>query len=141
MPQILRAETKKDILRCYPVMAQLRPHVAEADFLPRIERQRQQGYELAFVEHNGAVVCAAGFRFLENLAWGRFLYVDDLITAEAVRSRGFAQQLVQWLLAEAKAKGCDELHLDSGVNRFGAHRFYLGQRMDITCHHFAIKLK
>ena len=141
MPQVLRAKTKQDILRCYPVMAQLRPHVTEADFLTRIERQRQQGYELAFVEHNGAIVSVTGFRILEMLAWGRFLYVDDLITAEPERSKGFAQQLFQWLRAEAKAKGCDELHLDSGVHRFAAHRFYLGQRMDITCHHFALKLK
>jgi hypothetical protein len=33
------------------------------------------------------------------------------------------------------------LHLDSGVQRFAAHRFYLARRMDITCHHFALKLR
>jgi hypothetical protein len=31
--------------------------------------------------------------------------------------------------------------LDSGVQRFGAHRFYLRRRMDITSHHFALDLR
>jgi hypothetical protein len=31
--------------------------------------------------------------------------------------------------------------LDSGVQRFGAHRFYLRRRMNITSHHFAIDLR
>jgi GNAT superfamily N-acetyltransferase len=141
MSQILRAETKKDLLRCFPVVVQLRPHLAEADFLQRVERQRQQSFQIAFLEDTGEVRSVTGYRFLENLAWGKFLYVDDLVTAEADRSRGYGQQMFAWLLQEAKAADCDQLHLDSGVQRFGAHRFYLGQGMDITCHHFAIKLK
>jgi hypothetical protein len=42
---------------------------------------------------------------------------------------------------EAKARNCDQLHLDSGVQRFGAHRFYLASRMDIIAHHFTMKLR
>lgn len=122
-------------------MAQLRPHLTSDEFFQRVERQRQQGFLIAFVEDAGEVRCVAGYRFLENLAWGKFLYVDDLVTVEADRSRGYGQQLLAWLVQEAKAADCDQLHLDSGVHRFGAHRFYLGQRMDITSHHFAIKLK
>lgn len=141
MPQVLRAETKKEILRCYAAIRQLRPHLDEAGFLARVERQRQQGFQLAFVEDAGEVKSVAGFRFLEMLAWGKLLYVDDLVTAESDRSKGFGQELFAWLLQEAKANDCDELHLDSGVQRFGAHRFYLGQRMDIIAHHFAVKLK
>lgn len=141
MSQILRAETKKELLRCFPVIAQLRPHLTEMDFLQRVERQRHQGFQIAFLEDAGEVRSVAGYRVLENLAWGKFLYVDDLVTCEADRSHGYGQQLFQWLLKEAKAANCDQFHLDSGVQRFPAHRFYLGQGMDITSHHFAIKLK
>jgi hypothetical protein len=44
------------------------------------------------------------------------------------------------LVAEARAAGCGELHLDSGVQRFAAHRFYLRERMEIMAHHFRLKL-
>ena len=33
------------------------------------------------------------------------------------------------------------LDLDSGVQRFPAHRFYLGQGMAITAHHFALDVQ
>jgi hypothetical protein len=41
------------------------------------------------------------------------------------------------LLAHGGEPGCGELHLDSGVQRFGAHRVYLKNGFDITSHHFA----
>ena len=78
----------------------------------------------------------AGFRIAECLAWGRFLYVDDLVTARSVRFRGYGQRLFDWLLAEARREGCEQLHLDSGVQRYEAHGFYLKNRLHITSHHF-----
>ena len=32
------AETDDQIARCYPVMSELRPHIAETDFLPQVRR-------------------------------------------------------------------------------------------------------
>jgi GNAT superfamily N-acetyltransferase len=103
-------------------------------------RQQEDGYRLAYVEDEGSVVAVAGFRISLNLAWGRFLYVDDLVTQADGRSKGYGRSLLKWLADHARESGCGELHLDSGVQRYGAHRFYLAHRMDITSHHFALKL-
>ena len=138
---IALATTREDIERCFPVMAELRPHLAEADFVARIRRQQKDGYHLAFLTDKKIVKAVAGYRFSESLSWGKFMYVDDLVTAEKFRSQGHGQRLFRWLENEAKARNCDQLHLDSGVQRFGAHRFYLASRMDIIAHHFAMKLK
>ena len=138
---VILARMRKEFQHCYPVVAQLRPHLSEAEFLKRVETQMPEGYRIAFVEHEGRPVCIAGFRIMQSLAWGKFLYVDDLVADERERSKGFGQELMAWLVQHAKGAGCDELHLDSGVQRFGAHRFYLASGMDITCHHFAMKLK
>src|SRR5436190_11266044 len=138
---VIIAKTTKEILRSYPVDAQLRTRLAEPEFLERVERQRRQGYQLAFVEHDGFVKCVAGFRLLEFLGWGKCMYVDDLVTDERERSKGFGQQMFAWLVEYAKANDCEQLHLDSGVQRFDAHRFYLAAGLDITCHHFAMNLK
>ncbi|TMA82748.1 MAG: GNAT family N-acetyltransferase [Deltaproteobacteria bacterium] len=126
-----------DILRCFPLMADLRPHLREDEFVSRVRgQQREHGYRLAVLEEDGAVRAVAGFRIAECLAWGRFLYVDDLVTARSVRFRGYGQQLFDWLLAEARREGCEQLHLDSGVQRYEAHGFYLKNRLHITSHHF-----
>ena len=139
--RIALPRTDAEINACYPVMAQLRPHVEEHEFLPRVRRQMQQGYELAAVTEGPTPVAVAGFRCGENLAWGRFVYVDDLVTDAHQRSTGCGELLLEWLLAESRRRDCDALHLDSGVQRFDAHRFYLRHRMRISSHHFEIRLK
>ncbi len=139
--EIRLAETDGEIIACLPVMRQLRTDLAEAGFLRRIRLQQSGGYQLCYLAEDGLVRSVAGFRLMENLASGRVLYVDDLVTDSGARSKGFGQQLLDWLLKEAKAAGCDTLELDSGVQRFDAHRFYLRNRMHIVSHHFRISLK
>jgi GNAT superfamily N-acetyltransferase len=119
----------------------LRPHLTESKFLTQVQRQQKAGYHLAFLTDRKIVKAAAGYRFLKSLSWGRFMYVDDLVTGEKFRSQGHGQKLFAWLVRQAKVKNCDQFHLDSGVHRFGAHRFYLGSRMDIIAHHFSMKLR
>jgi len=79
----------------------------------------------------------AGFRVLENLFCGRFLYVDDLVTAAAQRCRGHGAALLAWLRDEARRAGCAQLHLDSGLQRRDAHRFYEREGLPVTSYHFA----
>lgn len=134
------AESDEQILACHPVMRQLRPHVAAEGFVSRVRLQQREGYRLAAVSEAGRVVAVAGFRLGHNLAWGRYLYVDDLVTDAAARSAGHGKRLLDWLVDAARVERCDQLHLDSGVQRFAAHRFYLRERMDITSHHFALRL-
>ena len=135
------AETDGEIDRCFPVMAELRPHLIRERFVEQIRRQSEDNYRLVFLEDGGEIRAVAGFRVSENLAWGKFLYVDDLVTAEGERSKGCGRALLGWIVDHAREAGCDEVHLDSGVQRFGAHRFYLREEMDITSHHFALKLR
>ena len=140
--QIAVAESDDALLRCFELIKELRPHLKREEFVQRVQRQnRQAGYRIAFVEHQQAVRAVAGFRIGEYLAWGRAMYVDDLVTLPSDRSRGYGGRLMDWLRDHATHAGCDELHLDSGVQRFAAHRFYLMKRMEITSHHFRLKLR
>lgn len=142
MKKIRLAESDADIAACLPVMRELRPHLTTAeDFVARVRRQQAQaGYRLAFLEVAGRPRAVGGFRIGEYLAWGRAMYIDDLVTAAEERSSGHGGALLDWLIAHARADGCDQLHLDSGVQRFDAHRFYLGKRMKISSHHFQMEL-
>lgn len=134
------AKDDDEILSCYPVMAELRPHVRPEEFLPRVRRQMEiAGYKLACLV-DVEVKAVAGFRVSECLAWGKFLYVDDLVAKGGERSKGYGGALFDWLVGYAKEEKCDEFHLDSGVQRFAAHRFYLNRRMSIEGHHLGLKL-
>lgn len=140
--EIRRAVTDADVLATFPVMVELRQHLVEADYVAAIRTLEQRhGYELISLAADGEVTAAAGCRFGASLAWGPHLYVDDLVTSARRRSRGHGHLLMAWLIEHARARGCRELHLDSGVQRHAAHRFYLRERMDIACFHFKLEIK
>ena len=117
-----------------PVLATPETFVAWVD-----GKARPEGYRLAasFIPAREDAVAVAGFRFLHTLAWGKLLYIDDLVTLPEFRSGGHGDLLMEWLFAEATRLGCEQLHLDSGHHRHGAHRFYLNHGMRIDCHHFS----
>jgi GNAT superfamily N-acetyltransferase len=139
--RIAAATTPGEIRRCHPVMRELRPLFQDPEkFVERVLRLQKQGYQLALLEFQGEVRAVAGYRFLESLFSGQFLYVDDLVTRESDRSRGFGGELLDWLIKQAREHSCENLELDSGVQRFDAHRFYLLKRMNISSYHFRIKI-
>jgi GNAT superfamily N-acetyltransferase len=127
-------------------MRELRPQFTDEEaFVRRVDEvQRAEGYRLvgAFEDGEAEAAAVAGFRVGHLLAWGRFLYVDDLSTLPAARRRGHGRALLEWLAEEGRRLGCDQLHLDSGVGpeRFDAHRLYLNVGLAITSHHFARRL-
>ena len=140
--RIAIASTPEEIRRCHPVMRELRTHIAEEEeFVDRVLRQQREGYQVAFLQSDDEICAVAGYRFLETLFSGKVLYVDDLITRERDRSHGFGGKLLDWLIDQACTHACDNLELDSGVQRFDAHRFYFSKRMSISSYHFRIKTK
>src|SRR5437764_5399175 len=101
-PTVRIAESDEDIRRCFAVMRQLRLDLIESEFVPRVRRQGQAGYRIAFVEDDGRVTAVAGYRYLESLSSGKFLYVDDLVTDENQRSKNYGKVIFDWLTAQAK---------------------------------------
>ena len=66
--------------------------------------------------------------------------LDDLVTDEAMRSKGLGKALLEWLSREAQRLGCGQVHLDSGLHRLDAHRFYERESFKKTAFHFAARL-
>lgn len=132
------AESDADLERISGVLLQLRNAFNRATLIAQIKQQRDAGYRIAYVESDGEVLCVAGFTVGIKLAWGKHIYVDDLVTAEHHRSNGAGARMISWLKSHARQLGCNQLHLDSGVRRFSAHKFYLREGFIIASHHFAI---
>jgi GNAT superfamily N-acetyltransferase len=138
MPKI--ALTDQEIENCFDVMVELRMHLKREEFLSTVRHMESEGYKLAYIEHEGKIVAAAGYRIRTNLFMGKNLYVDDLITLADARSQGHGEQLVSWLRDEARKENCNFYHLDSGTQRGEAHRFYFRQGFTIASYHFSQKL-
>ena len=64
------------------------------------------------------------------------MYIDDLVADESYRSKGYGDNLIDWLIERAKENQCQEFHLDFGVHRKSAHRFYERKGLKLSCYHF-----
>ncbi|CAN5291974.1 GNAT family N-acetyltransferase [soil metagenome] len=130
-----------EVAATWPVMHQLRPHLDLDAYVAMVARMRRtEGFRLAAARIDGQVRAVAGFRVLEMLYCGRILSVDDLVTDTASRSSGLGTALLDWLTSEARVLGCGQIHLDSGLQRLDAHRFYEREGFQKTAWHFAARI-
>lgn len=107
----------------------------------QVQRQESEGYQIAAIFHEGQAVACIGYREMTTLAWGKIIYVDDLITAEKARGKGYGKALLEFAIDEARKKGCAQIHLDTGYHRHAAHRLYLKMGFELSCHHMSLNLK
>ena len=129
------------ISEVFRVLVQLRPHIDEQQFREIYANGRKEGLRFSALYDNERCVAVAGWRIINTTHPVRKMYVDDLITDEKSRSGGHGHALMTHLKDRAREAGCTMLDLDSGVQRFDAHRFYLREGMHIGSHHFVIELE
>lgn len=131
------AHSDNDILKCFKVVKELRPHLRKENFVSLVKKMMAEGYELAYIEENNIAVAAVGFRYLQLLYNGTQYYIDDLTTLPESRGKGYAGKLLDYVETLALEKGFDAVTLDSGHQRFDAHRLYLSKGFKIVAHHFS----
>jgi len=127
------------LARAEPVHRQLRDKLP-ADYRGRLTEIFATGGRLVLTVEGDRVLGLALWRVVDNTYEGRRLYVDDLVTDAACRSRGVGHGLLAWLEMTAGRLGCAVLALDSGVQRGDAHRFYFREGFFIPSFSFRKKL-
>ncbi|TXC81061.1 GNAT family N-acetyltransferase [Paraburkholderia azotifigens] len=130
-------DNDQDCIACYAVMLELRQNLIGPEaFVAQLRRQSEQGYRLLAAWQGEEIVALAGYRFQENLLYGRFVYIDDLVVGAGVRSQGLGRRLIEAVREEAKRLRCDRLVLDTGLSNAFAQRFYFRQGLLATGLHF-----
>ena len=120
----------------FEVMRELRTHLSLDDFERLYELAHPEGYRVAAVFDGDEPRAVAGYRIATNPVSGRFIYIDDLVTAEKWRSHGYGRALNEYLVQKARDEGCGSIQLDSAVHRGDAHRFYFREQYRVTSFHF-----
>ena len=85
------ASSATEFEQCFPVISQLRTHLAADNFVRQVETQMNAGYQLVYISDR-EIVGVAGFNITTNLAWGKHLYVADLVVDKEKRSHGYGQR-------------------------------------------------
>ncbi|MCP3463987.1 MULTISPECIES: GNAT family N-acetyltransferase [unclassified Bradyrhizobium] len=93
------------------------------------------------VDGTGRVVGSLQLAILPGLSsqGGSRGLLEDVRVASDCRSRGIGEQLVQWAVAEARAKGCNLVELLTHQSRVDAQRFY--KRLGFTASHVGMTVR
>jgi GNAT superfamily N-acetyltransferase len=134
-------KTHEEIAQSFDAFCVLRPHLTDKEvFVAQFMNQQKEGYEIIAAYEQEEVVAGIGFRFLTTLAWGKILYIDDLITKEKTRGKGYGKILLDHVIQIERECLCKEVHLDTGYARHAAHKVYPKQGFEFNCHHLVLKL-
>ncbi|AEK60744.1 GNAT family N-acetyltransferase [Collimonas fungivorans] len=135
--EIKHIESDTDLEASFSVMKELRPHLSDrATYGAQVARQRTQGYRLLAAWSDGAIVGLAGYRLQDNLIYGRFVYVDDLVVTASLHRSGLGERLLQAARQQAVALRCKHFVLDTGLHMALAQRFYFRQGLLAKGMHF-----
>ena len=116
---IRELHSDEDIRLAYPLMKVLRERISSATFVPEVRRQQQVGYRLIGGFEQERIVVLAGIRRAHTLSRGDHLFVDDLVSDEAVRGAGKGREMMQWLARGAAAEGTPRIYLDARITAKG----------------------
>lgn len=134
-------DTEIEIKECFEVMKALRPKLTSVqDFAEQILRQQQSAYRILAVKENEKVVALAGYRELESLVHGKFIYVDDLVTEPESRGKNYGHHLLKEIGIIAQTKGKSAVVLDTGMANCMAQKFYYREGMIALGMHFVRSL-
>lgn len=134
-------KTNDEIIESFDVFLELRSHLTNQEsFLSQVIQQQKESYQITAVIENDDVVACIGFRIMTTLAWGKILYIDDLITKEKFRGKGYGRILLDHAIKVVNSNECRQVHLDTGYGRHAAHRVYLNQGFELAAHHLVRKL-
>lgn len=119
------AHGQDELAACFPVISQLRPALKDvAEWVERASEMATDGYRVLAAWDGSRVLAVAGYRMMDNLIHGHFLYVDDLVAVESERGKGLGAALLQELSAIGVDQYCQRLVLDAAATNTNAHRFY-----------------
>ncbi|WP_033343919.1 GNAT family N-acetyltransferase [Catenuloplanes japonicus] len=96
---------------------------------------------LAVAEIDGVIVGTLQLTVIPGLSQrGRTRgLVEAVRIASARRGQGLGGELMRWVIAEARERGCSLVQLTSNATRGDAHRFY--ERLGFTPSHVGFKLE
>ena len=142
--QVKTVESNADIRKCYSIILEMgkrRATLSSDEFLAQVKRQKENdNFIFAYVDSNNEAIAVLGFRYLEYLAFGKVLQLDDLVVSEAKRSSGVGSFVMDWLESQARKNKCENIILGSGTERKRAHKFYFEKNFTIDDYHFTKKL-
>lgn len=119
-----------------PLHRQLRPKIP-APYDAYMRQMLHEGAYVTFLTEQDQPRACAVWRVHHTTFHGLRFYVDDLVTDEQLRGKGYGKQMLGWLQSRAQEMNADSFDLESGLQRAATHKFYFREGLTIFAFSFA----
>jgi GNAT superfamily N-acetyltransferase len=121
-------------------LREFRPNIT-GDYVAHMRHMAREGANITQLVDEGEVRAIAVWRTFLTTYCGRRFEIDDLVTVEDHRSKGYGATLIRALEEKARSLSCDAVMLTSATWRVDAHRFYFRERFTIDAFLFSKTLR
>ncbi|MGA8855206.1 MAG: GNAT family N-acetyltransferase [Christiangramia sp.] len=106
----------------------------------RLLEMFDQNYECFGIYFNEKLIGVFGLWFMTRHYAGKSCEPDHIFISKEFQGKGIGKSLFAFIEEYAASKNCETLELNSYVENFGSHKFYMNQGYVIRGYHFLKKL-
>ncbi len=132
---------KEDLDSILPFLEELSKSPVQRDILKhRLTEMFDQNYECFGIYLEDRIVGTFGLWFMTRHYAGRSCEVDHIYLEEEYRGKGLGGRLFQFIENYSLKKDCETLELNSYVENFPSHKFFMNKGFISRGYHFLKKL-
>lgn len=133
----IRPLTFNDFNLFSPLVHELMGHTVDKSLLKqRYSEMFQQNYECFGIYDSDKLIGVFGLWFMTRHYAGKSCEQDHVYILPENRNGGLGKKVFKWIFNYAISKGCETFELNSYVNNYPSHKFYMNLGYDIKGYHF-----
>jgi GNAT superfamily N-acetyltransferase len=114
--------------------------VSKAILKSRFDEMKNQNYECAVIYKDNTIIGVSGLWFCTRHYIGKSVELDHVFIRPEHRKKGLGKQFMDWIYIYVKEKGCNAMELNTYVQNYPSHKFYLNLGFEILGYHFLKQL-
>lgn len=132
---------KEDFAEVLPYLKKLHSKPPNEDILKqRLLEMFDQNYECFGIYQKDRLIGVFGLWFMTRHYAGRSCEVDHIYINDEFQESGIGKSLFGFVHEYAESKGCETVELNSYVENFRSHKFFMNRGYVIRGYHFLKKL-
>ena len=132
---------KKDLHKVLPLIMELSEYQTEEQLLKeRMTEMFDQNYECFGIYKDEEIIGVFGLWFMTRHYAGKSCEPDHVFILPKYQNKGLGEQVFNFIFEYSKEKGCETSELNSYVQNFKSHKFYMNHGYVIKGYHFLKKL-
>ena len=132
--------TEKNIPEILPLVSELNPNTNSYILEERLKEMFKMSY-LCFGAYKGNILIAVcGAWVTVRLYSGKQVELDNFVIKPEYRSKGIGKELMQFIYSWAIENECNTCELNTYIENYGSHKFYINENFQILGYHFLKKL-